>query len=148
MAKFVLLLINGQVHLTADVALRLEAVFGIPASFWNNLEAIYCEKLAKIKAENELDVDIRISKEFPYNEMAKNCWVPTTNKPAERVLNLRKFFEVARLELLQNPGSHLMPGIAYRKLSESNSADYALYAWAQRAKKRGLSPLSLLILVS
>lgn len=132
--KHISQLINGQVRLTSDVALRLEMVLGIQASFWNNLEAIYCEKLAKIKAENELDVDIRISKEFPYNEMAKNCWVPTTNKPAERVLNLRKFFEVARLELLQNPGSHLMPGIAYRKLSESNSADYALYAWAQRAK--------------
>ena len=71
--KHISQLINGQVRLTSDVALRLEMVLGIQASFWNNLEAIYCEKLAKIKAENELDVDIRISKEFPYNEMAKNC---------------------------------------------------------------------------
>ena len=49
-------------------------------------------------------------------------------------LHLRQFFEVARLELLQNPDSHLIPGIAYRKLSEGEGADYALYAWAQRAK--------------
>ena len=59
--KHISQLINGQVHLTADVALRLEAVFGIPASFWNNLEAIYCEKLAKAKAENEMDADIPVS---------------------------------------------------------------------------------------
>ena len=63
--KHISQLINGQVHLTADVALRLEAVFGIPASFWNNLEAIYCEKLAKAKAENEMDADIQISRRFP-----------------------------------------------------------------------------------
>lgn len=132
--KHISQLINGQVHLTADVALRLEAVFGIPASFWNNLEAIYCEKLAKAKAENEMDADIQISRRFPYNEMAKNHWVPATTKPVERVLNLRQFFEVARLELLQNPDSHLIPGIAYRKLSEGEGADYVLYAWAQRAK--------------
>src|SRR5699024_9951089 len=109
-------------------------VFGIPASFWNNLEAIYCEKLAKAKAENEMDADIQISRRFPYNEMAKNHWVPATTKPAERVLNLRQFFDVARLELLQHTDIHLIPGIAYRKLSEGEGADYALYAWARRAK--------------
>ena len=27
-------LINGEVHLTADVAMRMEMVLGLPASFW------------------------------------------------------------------------------------------------------------------
>lgn len=30
---------------------KLERVLGIPASFWNKLEAIYQEKLAKIRNE-------------------------------------------------------------------------------------------------
>ena len=38
-------LINGEVGLTPNVALRLEMVLGIPAKFWNNLETIYQEKL-------------------------------------------------------------------------------------------------------
>lgn len=36
--KHISQLINGHVELTQDVALRLESVFGIPASFWNNLK--------------------------------------------------------------------------------------------------------------
>lgn len=40
-------LINGEVHLTPDVAMRLEMVLGLPARFWLNLEAIYREKLLK-----------------------------------------------------------------------------------------------------
>ena len=34
-------LIRGNVKLTPEVAMRLEMVLGIPARFWNNLEAIY-----------------------------------------------------------------------------------------------------------
>jgi len=55
--KHISRLINGQVELTQDVALRLESVLGVPASFWNNLEAIYREKLARVIVENELDQD-------------------------------------------------------------------------------------------
>ena len=39
-------LINGEVQLTPDMALRLEMVLGVPTQFWNNLEAVYREKLA------------------------------------------------------------------------------------------------------
>ena len=45
--KHVSKLINGEVQLTQEVALRLEMVLGVPAKFWNNLEAIYREKIIK-----------------------------------------------------------------------------------------------------
>lgn len=44
-------LIDGEVHLTTEMAEKLELVLGVPASFWNKLEAIYQEKLAKIRNE-------------------------------------------------------------------------------------------------
>ena len=37
--KHVSKLINGEVQLTPEVAVRLEIVLGVPARFWNNLEA-------------------------------------------------------------------------------------------------------------
>lgn len=46
--KHISRLINGEVRLTTDVANRLEMVLGIPANIWNNLEAIYQEKLFKM----------------------------------------------------------------------------------------------------
>ncbi len=125
-------LINGEVQLTPDMALRLEMVLGVPAQFWNNLEAIYREKLAKAKAENEMDADIELSKKFPYKEMAQNGWVENVKTQTEKVFCLRKFFEVANLSLLEKES--LVPGIACRRMADGEKADYALYAWAQRAK--------------
>ena len=129
--KHISRLINGKVELTPDVALRLESVLGAPASFWNNLEAIYREQIARVNTENELEKDIAIAQKFPYSEMAKLGWVTATRKIEERVENLRSFFEVARLGILDDLR---VPGIAYRKAGENSESDYALAAWAQKAR--------------
>ena len=52
--KHISKLIDGEVQLTPDVAERLELVFGIPAKFWNNLEALYREKLVRAKQEHKI----------------------------------------------------------------------------------------------
>ena len=56
--KHISKLINGEVQLTPETAVKLEFVLGVPASFWNNLEAIYREKLIKVAAENSMDYDV------------------------------------------------------------------------------------------
>lgn len=125
-------LINGDVRLTQDVAYRLEMVLGLSAKFWNNLEAIYREKLIKAEAENALDEDEEFAKKFPYKEMAKIGWVPESSQSEERVVYLRKFFEVAQLSRLKN--NDLVPTVAYRRLSISDKTDSLLIAWVQKAK--------------
>lgn len=129
--KHISKLINGEVQLTPDVAMRLEMVLGLPARFWNNLEAIYREKLQLVQAENEMEQDIAIMKKYPYAEMVKYGWVADVKKSEERVFSLRKHFEVVKLSMLKAP---LIPGIAYRRQSISEKAECALLAWAQRAK--------------
>jgi HTH-type transcriptional regulator/antitoxin HigA len=126
--KHVSRLINGKVELTQDVALKLEFVLGIPAAFWNNLEAIYREQLKRIELENELEEDAEIASRFPYSKMAAFGWVKDTRKVHEKVFNLRHFFEVAKLSLLEQPG------IAYRRTGVKGKMDYSLVAWAQKAK--------------
>jgi HTH-type transcriptional regulator/antitoxin HigA len=130
--KHISKLINGEVQLTPDVAVRLESVLGIPARFWNNLEALYREAIIKVKAENEMDEDLKIVKNIPYNEIAKNGWVESTKNPKERVINARKFFEIVHLGLLSD--KLLMPGIACRKLGDGEKSNFALITWAQKAK--------------
>ena len=137
-------LINGKVELTQDVALRLESVLGAPASFWNNLEIIYREKLARVIEEKELEEDAELAKEFPYSKMATLGWVPPTRKAEEKAVNLRHYFEVAKLELL---GNLKIPGIAYRKMGLNEKSDYSLAAWAQKARidarKREVGPINI-----
>lgn len=53
--KHISRLINGEVQLTADVAMRLEMVLGTPAQFWSKLESIFRDKLVRAAAENEME---------------------------------------------------------------------------------------------
>ncbi len=129
--KHISKLINGDVQLTPEVAVRLEMVLGVPAKFWSNLEAVYREKLIKAEAENAMDADEALAKQLPYNEMAKYGWVPETRDAKEKVVNLRKYFEVVELSLLEN---NQITRIACRRLAVTEKSDFALLAWAQEAK--------------
>ena len=129
--KHISKLINGDVQLTPETAVRLEMVLGVPAKFWNHLEATYREKIIKAEAENAMDADVEMAKQFPYSEMAKFGWVPETREAKEKVVNRRKYFEVVELSLL---GSEQITRIACRRLAITEKSDLALMAWAQEAK--------------
>lgn len=129
--KHISRLINGEVQLTAEAAIRLEMVLGIPAAFWSNLEAIYRDKLLRAEEENSMDEDLAIAGGLPCHEMSALGWIPDSADAAERVTALRRFFEVARLSLLSG---QLLPGIACRRLSVTKKSDAALLAWAQEAR--------------
>lgn len=119
--------LNGDVILTTDMASRLEMVLGIPARFWNNLESIYREKLQLIKEENEMDEDKELIENYPYSQMAKLGWVEASENPLVKVKELRKFFEVVKLSLIDN---NLLP----KKYDTNNENYYSLITWAQKAK--------------
>ncbi|SEP70167.1 HTH-type transcriptional regulator / antitoxin HigA [Lachnospiraceae bacterium RM5] len=129
--KHISKLINGDVQLTPETSVRLEMVLGVPAKFWNNLEAIYREKIIKADAENTMVADEEIARQFPYNEMARLEWVPQTRNTKERVIYLRKYFEIVQLSLLE---SDKITRITCRKLTITDKRDLALMAWAQEAK--------------
>lgn len=131
--KHISKLINGDVQLTPETAVRLEMVLGIPARFWNNLEAIYREKIIKAEAENAMDADAELAKRLPYSEMAKFGWVPETRDAKEKVVYLRKYFEVVGLSLL---GNEQITRIACRRLAITEKSDLALMAWAQEARRK------------
>lgn len=129
--KHISKLINGDVQLTPETGVRLEMVLGVPAKFWNNLEAIYREKIVKAEAENAMDADAEMARQFPYSEMAKFGWIPETRDVKKKVVYLRKYFGVVELSLL---GNEQITRIACRRLAITEKSDLALMAWAQEAK--------------
>jgi len=129
--KHVSRLINGEVQLTPEVAVRLETVLGVPARFWNNLEAIYREKLVKVEAENSMEDDMQLAGQFPYNDMVKLGWIQLAENKVEKVIYLRQYFSVVKLRNLDN---ELVTRIACRRLAVTAKADMALMAWAQEAR--------------
>ncbi len=129
--KHVSRLINGQVELTKDVALRLESVLGISASFWNNLEMIFRESLELVKKEKEFEEDIKLSDNFPYSKMSAFGWIKSSRRKEDKVINLRRYFEVASLGVLDEL---MIPGIACRRTGLNEKSNYYLAAWAQKAR--------------
>ncbi len=136
--KHISKLINGEVRLTPETSVKLEVVLGVPAKFWNNLEAIYREKIVKAEAENAMDADVEIAKQFPYTQMSEYGWIPKTRIAKEKVIYLRKYFGVVELSLL---GHEQLMKIACRRMASTGKSYLALMAWAQEAKikARGIS---------
>ena len=53
-------LINGEIDLTPEIAMKLESILGVPASYWCSLEIIYRAKLQEIVKERFLNAGIYI----------------------------------------------------------------------------------------
>ena len=48
-------LFDGDIFITPDIAVKLEAVFGVPSSYWTRLEKSYRKTLQKVNEENLLE---------------------------------------------------------------------------------------------
>ena len=130
--KHISKLINGEVPLTQDVAIRLERVLDIEASFWNGLEAAYREAILKVEYENSIDEEINFAKPFGYAKLARLGIVPETKKVADQVNNLQKFFEVASLKNVAN--DMVMP-LVYENIKDMEPAKKsAIYTLVQITK--------------
>lgn len=130
--KHISKLINGEVPLTQDVAIRLERVLDIEASFWNGLEAAYREAILKVEYENSIDEEINFAKPFGYAKLARLGIVPETKKAAEQVNNLQKFFEVASLKHVAD--EMIMP-LVYENIKDMEPAKKsAIYTLVQITK--------------
>ena len=118
-------IIKGKAPITISTALKLEYVFNIPASFWNNLESSYREALERQKDLQSIKDDVKYLENIPYLEISKRNWVEKTKNPIEKVINLRKFFSVASLSF----DTDLKRKLAFRKKENENFSIESLYCW-------------------
>lgn len=118
-------IIKGKAPITTTTALKLEYVFDIPASFWNNLESEYRENIERKKDYESLVDDEVYLENIPYAEMARRNWVEPTRDVKEKVMNLRKFFSVASLSF----DTELKNRLAFRKSNNDNFSFESLLCW-------------------
>jgi addiction module HigA family antidote len=125
-------IITGKAAITAETALQLERVLGIPASFWNNLERNYREALARLKEEEALQKQEEWANNFPIDAMAKMGWIQREDSQIGRVRAVLNFFGVARIQewklLWEDPEA------AYRKSTVYQTNHYAVSAWLRKGE--------------
>ena len=88
-------ILKGSQPITYDTSERLELVTGTPASFWNNLEALYREQLAKISQHKRLAADIEWLKIIPLTELKKRGVLSNTRDKTTQLKEVLHFFGVS-----------------------------------------------------
>jgi len=129
-------IITGKAAITADTALQLERVLGIPASFWNNLERNYQETLARLKEEKQLKSQIGWLNKFPIPALVKLGWLPKVKTNVEKIQALLNFFGVAGINEWKAIWEEA--GAAYRKSPSFKSKPAAVAAWLRKGEIEAL----------
>ena len=140
-------LINGEVALTYDMAIKLESVLGIEASFWNNLESKYREVLARIEEEEKQEKEIEILNKMPVKELIKRGWINNTKDVKEQIKEVRSFFKIASLDYFKNVEEKLLltynslkenklgeKPILFKKAIDKEICEYSMASWIRKAE--------------
>jgi len=125
-------IIKGKTAITAETALQLESVIGVPASFWTNLEANYREALARQSEEAALQSNIEWLQHFPVKAMVKLGWLKQIGGEVNRLRGLFRFFGVVGAQEWQYHWSS--PQAVYRKSTAFKSNPYAVAAWLRQGE--------------
>lgn len=126
-------LIAGQEPVTPETALKLEAVFGLPAHVWLNLDARYREFQARIAEQHALEAELPWLDRLPWRGMRKLGWIAPALRGTALVRELRGFFGVGSLDYLPAVWSDLQA--AYRKSAAFQSHEWALLAWLAHGER-------------
>ncbi|MGV8081229.1 MAG: HigA family addiction module antitoxin [Syntrophales bacterium] len=94
------LIFKGEKAITAETALQLEKVVGVPAHIWLGLDSEYRLTLARQQEQEEeerLKNEIGLVSQYCYSELVKVGIVQAKTRPQDKVLELQRFFGVASL---------------------------------------------------
>jgi addiction module HigA family antidote len=88
-------IIKGKAPITAETAIQLERVLGIPASFWLERERLFREELQRLDMEESLEENAAWAKKFPIAEMKKRGWLPDSANTTGIAHGLLTYFGIA-----------------------------------------------------
>ncbi len=125
-------IINGKISITAETALQLEKVLGVPASFWLKLEYNYQEALARIKENTELEHSLDWLKIFPVKQMVSYGWINECSNKVEYVKELLSYHGVATIEAWREKWRNI--AVAFRKSEAFETSYGALTAWLRKGE--------------
>lgn len=120
-------IVRGSKEITAETAIQLERVVGVPAHVWLGLEAEYQHTKARREDRQRLQHEAKVAARFPCAAMRRLGWLRKTRDRVSQVEALLDFFGVNTLKAVVEAEA-----AAYR-LSRSHQAQpEALAAWLRK----------------
>jgi HTH-type transcriptional regulator / antitoxin HigA len=125
-------IIKGKAAITAETALQLERVLGVPASFWINRERQYQESQARLDEADRLIADKEWLRCFPIGDMARWGWIVQHKEPVQQLRELLNFFGVASPRTWQSVWAEAC--VSFRKSAAFECSVEPLTAWLRRGE--------------
>jgi len=130
-------LVNGKIELDSNLIESLALVLGTSETLWKNLNDKYLETKAQIEKQNRLEQEKTIQKEIDYKFWSDLGLVKPTNNTLEKISELKKFFHISTLKVLENKDFLVqyktsIPEVKNKNVINSN-------AWVQTALNIGYS---------
>lgn len=126
------LIIKGKAPLTQQTAMLLERVTKVPARIWNNLEANYQERLAKLQAREQLAEQTEWLKSIPTKVLIERGYIQPTNDKVALLEQTLAFFRVASVAIWKEGWNKSQ--FAFRKHQQASPIDGKLATWLQIAE--------------
>lgn len=129
-------IIKGKAAITSETARQLERVLGVPASFWNNLESNYREKLAEIEESERLVSQVDWLKEIPVSAMVKYGWIKSCSNKIEQLKEVLNYFGVATVDAWEEIWKKALrdPQLAFRQSAAYTSEPGAVASWIRKGQ--------------
>ncbi len=127
---------KGAQPITYETADRLEMVTGVSARFWNNLEALYREQLAKIERTTNLDTDVEWLSTIPVKELVERGYIHSSDEKIELLRNTLSFYGVSSVESWKE--LWVNPRVAARRSSCFESQPGHASAWIRMGELKAM----------
>jgi addiction module HigA family antidote len=125
-------IIKGKNIITPDTALNFERVFGVPASFWNNLEKNHQEQLSRLRERKSLKPSTAWLKDFPVKEMVGFGWIKRAVDEVGQMGILLDFFGISHPDQWGKVWS--FPQAVFRSSTAHQSKPGPLSAWLRKGE--------------
>jgi len=125
-------IIRGKAAITAETALQLEKVLGVPATFWITREQNYRESLARQQEREEFSRESDWLEKIPYKAMVKYGWIDEFKDKAHQLEAVLCFFAVASPSSWNSMWGKSAP--AFRQSQTLASEPGAIAAWLRKGE--------------
>ena len=134
--KHLNLIISGKADISTETAFKLEKVFSLSASFWNNLQRQYDEdKMAILEEQQISEEEKSLYDAGVYSQIVSYGYLQRETKIERKIIQLRDFFGVSNL---LNVKPTIYANALFRKSMKVTTNDFALAAWMKITVRSGL----------
>ncbi|MGA3117287.1 MAG: ImmA/IrrE family metallo-endopeptidase [Syntrophobacteraceae bacterium] len=127
-------IVKGKARITPRIALELEHVLSVAASFWNARESQYQDYLARKEEQGRFEKHLKWLDLIPVRVMVKLGWIEGFKDRIQQLREVLKFFQISSPDQWDTCVRAYADQVAFRKSKAFEGDLPAVIAWLRRGE--------------